>query len=555
MALLGLAVAAAVSAGAGMGPAAAEPLTGGGASGIVNGPDGAGLPGAAVCAYRVVPATSGQGTEDQLARCGMTGLSGEYLLRYLPAGDYKFSFASQGLATKYYVDSASQDTATVTAVGAAVLSMSTVTLRIDQAAAAVLSPATDLTGVVTDAGSGQPVRGAQVSAYDAASGRLVADAVTDGVGRYVFDDLDAKPVPGLGAPATAVKIEFDPSDAHGASLGHRTVWSGGVRSKAAATVVTLTPGTAVTADQAVTRNAGISGKVQTPAGTAPSKGTVAAYDADSKEVAGSDLRADGTYFLAGLNPGEEYRIRFFSNRDYVNNDDANDMLVYFDMWYGGSNDYSGAKPVTAGAAGEWVKDINVTLGKDLAVTEAPSITGDFLIGKTLAANKGRWNKMAGTAFTYKWMRGETPVADTETYTLTAADAGQPISVVVTNTVTEMTSDAPVASVRTPATVAKYASTLTAKAKKAKKAKAKNGKKAKKAKKINKAKVTVTVSAPGQAAAQINGSVKLVKGAKTVASGQVKNGKATLKAKAGSYTVSYAGNQTTQPAEGKVKVKK
>jgi hypothetical protein len=70
-------------------------------------------------------------------------------------------------------------------------------------------------------------------------------------------------------------------------------------------------------------------------------------------------------------------------------------------------------------------------------TEAPTPTitvaggGVAAVGKVLTAVTGSWSP--APAFTYSWKRGSTVIGTASTYTVTAADVGQPITVTVTGT--------------------------------------------------------------------------------------------------------------------------
>jgi len=68
-----------------------------------------------------------------------------------------------------------------------------------------------------------------------------------------------------------------------------------------------------------------------------------------------------------------------------------------------------------------------------ASAPAPTISGTVKVGQTLTATPGTWSPSA--TFTYQWKRSGAPIpgATAATYTLTAADAGQKIAVVVTGT--------------------------------------------------------------------------------------------------------------------------
>ncbi len=63
-------------------------------------------------------------------------------------------------------------------------------------------------------------------------------------------------------------------------------------------------------------------------------------------------------------------------------------------------------------------------------TALPNISGPALVGSVLSATPGSWT--TGTTFSYQWKRGTTNIGtNSSTYTLTAADVGKRITVVVT----------------------------------------------------------------------------------------------------------------------------
>jgi hypothetical protein len=82
----------------------------------------------------------------------------------------------------------------------------------------------------------------------------------------------------------------------------------------------------------------------------------------------------------------------------------------------------------------------VTSDSTAAVTEVVagtvSITGTAAIGQSLSATLADWP--AGATFTYEWLRGTTVVGTAATYTVTATDAGNQLSVRVTASVAGQT---------------------------------------------------------------------------------------------------------------------
>jgi Peptidase family M1 domain len=75
---------------------------------------------------------------------------------------------------------------------------------------------------------------------------------------------------------------------------------------------------------------------------------------------------------------------------------------------------------------------------DLATTPVPTITGTAKVGQSVKASPGTWD--AGTTLTYQWLRAGKAIsgATKATYTIVAADLGNPLSVVVTGSKTGYT---------------------------------------------------------------------------------------------------------------------
>lgn len=509
-------------------PASAAPIPTGSITGTVVGPDGAPIPGATIYL-----AGDRDGDGDYYGDAdSFTGIAtdgtGGYAFAHLPAGNYLVEFSALGHRPEYYNDATSPATATPVAVGTGNIAVPVVSLAAE-APSVVVDADTDVTGVVTDALTGKSLAGARVTAYNAATGAWVASTSTDVTGAYEFGTLD---------PAVPVKLEFYRYGA-GALLGYRTIWSGGARTKGTAVPVAMTPGTPVTVPIALTPYAGFTGKVLNPAGQVPYGAYVEAYDADTNVASSASVRPDGTYYLGDLNAGETYRFKF-SGFDFVGNDTANDTHYYLDSWYGGSNDFSNAAPVAAGAAGTFTPGIDATFGDSLVALEQPSISGDFAIGKTLTANPGRWNKNGGSTFTYEWLRGSTIAGTGATYELGSADAGSRISLRVTNT-NVANGEERVATATVEGKIAKYAPKV--------RAKAKHGK------------LTIKLKTPGQKAKKVKGMVVVKQGKAKVGKAKVKKGTATLVlkgmfAKPGKhkFTIKYHGNKTTASFQKKVKVK-
>ncbi|MDF1602157.1 carboxypeptidase-like regulatory domain-containing protein [Nocardioides sp. YIM 152315] len=500
-------------------PASAVPIPPGSITGVVVGPDGAPAPGVSVY---VTGDLNGDGDyndpEDSFDNID-TGAGGDYAFAHLAAANYQVQFSGPGY----------QNQSTLVSVGAGNSALPT-TILAAEAPFVVVDANTDITGTVTNAATGLALPGASVTAYNATTGAYVQGTTVDVTGAYEFEDLD---------PSIPVKLMFTRSGG-GGLLGYENQWSGGARSKGAAAVVTLTPGTPVTVSAALTQYAGITGKVLNPGGGVPYSASVVAFDADTAAVSFATVRPDGAYYLDGLHAGESYRLRF-TGYDLVGNDTANDGHTYLDVWHGGSNDFTHATALTTGAPGTFTTGIDATFDDSLTVLEKPSIAGTFAIGKTLKANPGRWSKNGGSVFTYAWLRGSKTLATGPTYKPAKADAGRKISLQVTNS-NLYAGEERVATVTVTGKVAKYASKID------------------KLAKTKKGKLTVKVKAGGEKAKKIKGKVVLKKGKKTIAKAKVKKGKAKFPLKGQlarpgkhKFTVKYTGNKTTFAYQGKIKV--
>ncbi|MFF2371947.1 hypothetical protein [Agromyces sp. NPDC058110] len=70
----------------------------------------------------------------------------------------------------------------------------------------------------------------------------------------------------------------------------------------------------------------------------------------------------------------------------------------------------------------------------VSVTDAPTITGEPLVGSELVADPGVWS-ISGLSFSYRWLRDDAPIADAtdQAYTITADELGANITVEVTAT--------------------------------------------------------------------------------------------------------------------------
>ena len=74
------------------------------------------------------------------------------------------------------------------------------------------------------------------------------------------------------------------------------------------------------------------------------------------------------------------------------------------------------------------------LTKTLVAVARPTIAGEPLVGSTLTAEKGTWNRMAGATYTFEWLADGAVVGTGSTLVLSAAHFGKTIAVRVSSKV-------------------------------------------------------------------------------------------------------------------------
>lgn len=458
-----------------------------------------------------------------------TDTNGGYFVGRIPAGNYQVSFEASG-----YVN---ENAAAPVNVGASPRDLGVTDLALEPALPPNLSTA-DIYGVVTDAVTGKPVPGVVVTAYEVGSvGGKEADR-TDSAGVYDLNNLTG---------GASYKLSFEDSTAGGGDLEYRTAWSGGAPTHVKAVPVVAKVGEAVDYPVALQRSAGITGTVLGPSGAVPYGAEVEVYDLDGEWIEGATVGADGRYFAAGLQPGQEYRLRF-SGYDFVGNDTDRGVHYYIAEWYDGAH-FGNAKTVTAGAAGTFVAKIDAKLDDSLIASEPPSIAGSYTVGSTLTGHLGRWNKAAGSRFTYEWLRGDAVVGTGPTYGLSAADAGRSVSLRITHTNYDDSGDVRVATATAAGQVVKHVSTLSAR-----------GVRVKRGPRKGAVKVVLRVRAGSQPASSVTGSVAITEGARKVGTVKIVNGtgrfttRKTLKRGKHTFQLAYSGNPTTLADDARITFK-
>ena len=171
---------------------------------------------------------------------------------------------------------------------------------------------------------------------------------------------------------------------------------------------------------------------------------------------------------------------------------------------------------------------------------APSISGKAEVGKKLTADPGEWDT-DGLTFSYQWQADgvDIPGATAKKYTVTAADQGKVITVVVTAT----KGDLPPGSATSAGVTIKWKSTTSLSLSRQVL--------------FSWQTTTATVTVDSGAEAAPTGDVKITVNGKVVATVPLVDGVATyqLQRRGGVYTVraEYAGDDLTQPSKSNTRL--
>lgn len=354
--------------------------------------------------------------------CDYTDANGAYLVQGVQTGDQQVSFEDPigEYADEYWnnIPSSGTPTPVTVAPGQAVTG-------IDAALAPlpVTAPnGVDLSGTVRDQLGGLGV-GYVVQAWDTPAdprdAKPVATTMSNRAGQYQFSDLDR-----IGGE-TEFKIRVsDVSDGYGdtpreqGDFARRTIWSGDAFGYDTAAVVTAAAPRTLDFVQPVA--GGVSGAVTSDAAPGRVEDSYVSFrDADQNGAGnayGDDFKADGTYEVRTIWAGE-YTVQF--GADY-----------HVSEWW---KDTTADKATTITVRpGQMTTGISAVLTKAVKAVEQPEVAGDAWVGKTLRADKGRWNTEGGSKFTYEWLAGSTVVATGETLKVTKSMLGKKLTARVTN---------------------------------------------------------------------------------------------------------------------------
>jgi len=309
-------------------------VKGGTITGTVTDKDsGLGIPGVNVYAY---DAATGY-----IHYSGTTNDSGNYQIFGIAGGTYKLRFSNQylsGYLEQWYSGKTGLSSATpVTVTNAAITS----------GINAAMLKGGRITGKVTDSVSGSPIPQVYVTAVDAVSGEFISTGATDSSGVYTITGLSG-----------GYKLRFSAD-------GYLDQWYDRKTSQATATIVTVTaPGTVAGINMAMPKGGNITGIVTDNAtGTGIQNVYVSVFNSLTGELGSSGYTdSSGAYRISGL-PTGNYKLSF-SASDYIN------------QWLGGKpNPPATTSTALPDATNVAVTAPNTTTGINMAMLKGSRITG------------------------------------------------------------------------------------------------------------------------------------------------------------------------------------
>jgi hypothetical protein len=336
-----------------------------------------------------------KGTDPQLT--AVAKADGTYRIVGVPAGTYTVLFDDSAfsgtVASQYYGGSANITLAKPFTVSASTPTAVSTRTGIN----ATLARGATVAGKITDA-FGKPVANAEV--------RVALKLTVDGKPMWEWGSLPVDPktgvysVKGLSAGTYAVGFAAD--------QGYADSYYGGGHSFDTAKTFTLTAGSART---------GVNG-------TLLHLPTTAASSITGMKAVGSTLTAHhGTWTT-----GTSFTYQWFANGAYITGSTSTHPAFTLTAAQQGkqiSVKITGRKAGYVTASRTSARTLRVTL------TARPTISGTPRVGSMLTAHHGTWT--TGMAFTYRWFAAGVAIsgATHPTVTLTAAQRGKAITVVVT----------------------------------------------------------------------------------------------------------------------------
>lgn len=324
--------------------------------------------------------------QEELIGSVATGADGTYSVDGLTPGEYydvRFGFNDPYL----YADQAIKSVQVVDGAGAV--------------ADVLVHVGGQVTGTVRGLDS-DPVDHVDVTAYAADDFGWAGHATTDANGTYSL----------RGLPVGSYRLKF------AAPTRYRTEWYNDKTSVESADNVVATGGETATADVGLTEGTYATGLVTRHDGS-PYAGVyveILRYVQTDDGLAAEPFDAtrtdaDGRYTTRALDPGQ-YQISAAPRDGTYPSTSSEDFFV------------TENREVV-------VRDIRLNLG-GIANTEAPVISGGWLVGDTLTATTGQWNVEDAT-YAFQWLRDGQPIngATEEIYALVEADANHEVQVQVT----------------------------------------------------------------------------------------------------------------------------
>ena len=369
-------------------------------SGVI---DGAGTPNVRLADAQVTAVDSTGG----YAGFTQSAADGSYSLTGLTAGSYTVQFSApigSDFGGVWWRDQPSQAAAEYLTVstGQALTGFD-----------ALLPVAGGLSGTVLAAGSPNvPLGGVTVGAFTPGSLGAVGYATTNADGTYTL--------PGLAPGSYTVNFlaQYPETNA--------TQWWQGGATQSTATPVTVASGATTTGISAVlgagaTISGTVSGKSASGSVFPAQNANANLYSENGTFISDTYAGNHGDFSISNLAPGS-YLLQFTPQGDTTD---------FIPQWWKNKPTSANATPITV-RAGEMRSNIDPILAGSTLKATTPKISGLPKVGRTLTAKPGKWGPGI-VVFSYQWARNGTAVqgATSSTYVLTTADAGSTITVTVT----------------------------------------------------------------------------------------------------------------------------
>lgn len=356
----------------------------------------------------------------------LTDAAGVYRVEGVDPGSYRVQFTDpvEEYLPEWFNDKPTSDTADPVDVG--VDGVTTVNAALAPDPDAYVDPAAvDVAGTVVDS-AGQPVIGADVTAYDTP---LDADKPTGLVtvtsnraGQFSFAELSS-------TSESLFKIQAkDQLSREEGQYERLDRWFGGAQTyDVAATVGKPVGGVTIT----LPLTGGVSGTITSESGLEVMGTAVRFFDEKGNPVDETlaYAEADGTYSATNLVPGT-YKAQFIDYDQSYFWSFGNDVpRGHAPEWYDDTS-YVKAKKIVV-ASGQTVTGIDAALSEDLRAFRKPEVNGKPYLGGKVRAYPGVWSVDSGTTYGYEWLVGDTVVGTGATWKVTKAAKNKRLTLRVT----------------------------------------------------------------------------------------------------------------------------